>query len=59
VANPATEGRIRQSIALGEKMGVNSTPTFFINGRKVVGFGNNTPYEVVKAIVEFNLAAPK
>jgi protein-disulfide isomerase len=42
-------------MALGEKLGVNSTPTFFINGRKVVGFGNNTPYEVVKAIVEFNV----
>jgi len=40
-------------------MGVNSTPTFFINGRKVVGFGNSTPYEVVKAIVEFNIPAGK
>src|SRR5271165_5356078 len=55
VAKPETAARVRQSIALGEKLGVNSTPTFFINGRKVVGFGNNTPYEVVKAIVEFNL----
>src|SRR5664279_4567635 len=55
VAKPETEKRVRESIALGEKLGVNSTPTFFINGRKVVGFGNNTPYEVVKAIVEYNL----
>ena len=55
VAKPETEKRVRESLALGEKLGVNSTPTFFINGRKVVGFGNNTPYEVVKAIVEFNL----
>ena len=55
VAIPATEKRVRESIALGEKLAVTSTPTFFINGRKVVGFGNNTPYEVVKAIVEFNL----
>ena len=59
VAKPETLARVRQSIALGEKLGVNSTPTFFINGRKVVGFGNNTPYEVVKAIVEFNLPAAK
>jgi protein-disulfide isomerase len=56
VAKPETEKRVHESLALGEKLGVNSTPTFFINGRKVVGFGNNTPYEVVKAIVEFNLA---
>jgi len=54
VAKPETEQRVRESIALGDKLGVTSTPTFFINGRKVVGFGNNTPYEVVKAIVEYN-----
>jgi len=59
VAKPETEARVRKSIALGEKMAVNSTPTFFINGRKVVGLGSNTPYEVVKAIVEFNLPAAK
>jgi protein-disulfide isomerase len=58
VAKPDTEKRVRESIALGEKLGVTSTPTFFINGRKVVGFGNNTPYEVVKAIVEFNANPP-
>jgi len=54
-AKPETEKRVRESMALGDKLGVNSTPTFFINGRKVVGFGNNTPYDVVKAIVEFNV----
>lgn len=54
VAKPETEKRVRESLALGTKLGVNSTPTFFINGRKVVGFGNNTPYEVVKAIVDFS-----
>ena len=59
LANPATEKRVRQSMALAEKMGVNSTPTFFVNGRKVVGLGNSTPYEVVKAIVEYNLAPVK
>lgn len=53
-AKPETEKRVRESMALGEKLGVTSTPTFFINGRKVVGFGNNTPYDVVKAIVDFN-----
>jgi protein-disulfide isomerase len=51
---PETEKRVRESMALGEKLGVTSTPTFFINGRKVVGFGNNTPYDVVKAIVDFS-----
>lgn len=56
VAQPETEKRVRESQALGEKLGVSSTPTFFINGRKVVGFANNnTPYEVVKAMVEYYL----
>lgn len=31
---------------------MNSTPTFFIHGRKIVGFGANTCNEDVKAIVE-------
>lgn len=56
VAQPETEKHVRESLALGEKLGVTSTPTFFINGRKVVGFGNNnTPYEVVKSMVDYNL----
>ena len=55
VVKPETEKRVRESLALGTKLGVTSTPTFFINGRKVVGFGNNTPYEVVKAMVDYNL----
>lgn len=58
VAKPETEKRVRESMALGLKLGVSSTPTFFINGRKVVGFGNNTPYEVVKAMVDFGLNTP-
>jgi protein-disulfide isomerase len=55
-AKPETEKRVRESLALGEKLGVNSTPTFFINGRKVVGFGTNTPYDVVKLIVDYNVS---
>ena len=53
VAQPAAEKRVRESIALGEKLDINSTPTFYINGRKLVGFGNNVPYEVVKQMVDF------
>ena len=53
VAQPETEKRVRESMALGEKLDINSTPTFYINGRKLVGFGNNVPYEVVKQMVDF------
>jgi protein-disulfide isomerase len=53
-AKPETEKRVRDSLALGEKLNVNSTPTFFINGRKVSGFVN-TPYETIKAMVDYDL----
>ena len=56
VAQPETEKRIRQSIALGEKVGVNSTPTFYINGRRLAGFGSNVPYDVVKEMVDFEIS---
>ena len=55
-AKPETEKRIQESVALGEKVGVSSTPTFFIDGRRVVGFGNNVPYDVVKEMVDFDVA---
>src|ERR1035441_7345750 len=58
VAKPDTEKRVRESLALGTKLNVTSTPTFFINGRKVVGFGNNTPYEVVKSMVDYAVNRP-
>ena len=58
-AQPETEKRVRESISLGQNLAVTSTPTFFINGRKVVGFGNNTPYDVVKSMVDFDLTSSK
>ena len=57
VAKPETEKRVQTSIALGEKVGVNSTPTFYINGRRLLGFGgDNAPYDVVKQMVDFEVA---
>ncbi len=53
-AKPETETRVRESIALGEKLNVTSTPTFFINGRKVSNF-LNTPYDAVKAMVDYEV----
>jgi protein-disulfide isomerase len=60
VAKPETEKRIKESEALGEKLDVTSTPTFFINGRKIVGFsGNAAPYDAVKAMVDYDVANSK
>lgn len=52
-AKPDTEKRVRDSIAIGEKLNVTSTPTLFINGRKISGF-NNTPYDMIKAMVDYD-----
>ena len=55
-AKPETEKRVREFLAIGEKLGVNSTPTFFINGRRILGIGGNVPYDVVKDMVDFDVA---
>ncbi len=58
VAKPETEKRVRESMALGEKVGVTSTPTFFIDGRRLQGFGSNVPYDVVKQMTDYYVSAP-
>lgn len=49
---PDTTSRIEHSVALGKSVEVNSTPTVFINGRKI-GNPAGLPYDVLKRIVEF------
>ncbi len=44
---------VRSGSALGEKMGVNSTPTLYINGRPLIGA---MPFENFKAIIDEELA---
>lgn len=50
-AKPETESRVQHSIALGTSLDVNSTPTIFINGRKLTAGG--IPYEVLQKLVDF------
>ena len=47
---PDTKARIEASLALGKSVGVNATPTLFINGRNVPG---GAPVDVLKKIVDF------
>jgi protein-disulfide isomerase len=54
-ATSAVNSRIQQSIELGKSVGVGSTPTIFINGRKVTGLAD-LPFEHLKALVEFEAA---
>ena len=44
---------IRADMAQGEKLGVNSTPSIFVNGRALVGA---QPFEAFKAIIDEELA---
>jgi len=49
---PETKTRVDKSVALGQGVGVNATPTVFINGRRI---GNivEIPYDTLKSLVEF------
>jgi protein-disulfide isomerase len=55
VAKPETAKRVADSQALGEKLGISSTPTFFINGRRIVGFSTNVPYDAVKSMTDYEI----
>ena len=51
---PATEERIKQSIALGDSVGIMGTPAIFVNGRPLDAV-TGIPYEQVKAIVQYEI----
>jgi protein-disulfide isomerase len=56
VAKPETAKRVADSLGFGEKVNITSTPTFFINGRRLVGFSSNIPYDVVKSMTDYEIA---
>lgn len=51
-AVPATEARVKKSLALGKSLGVQGTPTVFINGRSLPGLGG-LDYDHLKELVQF------
>jgi protein-disulfide isomerase len=51
-AKPDTKARVDTSLALGKSVDVNSTPTLFINGRKI-GNVAQIPADTLKGLVEF------
>ncbi len=51
-AKPETAGRVQRSISLGQSVEITSTPTLFVNGRKISNV-NGVPYDVLKNLVEF------
>ncbi len=51
-SQPGIDYRVKQSMELGKKLGVNATPTIFVNGRMINGL-SNIPYDTLKQIVEY------
>jgi predicted DsbA family dithiol-disulfide isomerase len=45
--------RVRDGVAAGTRLGVNSTPTLYINGRMLMGA---QPYDTFAAIIDEELA---
>ncbi len=57
-ALPATDGHVQKSIDLGNSAEVTSTPTFFINGRKL-GNLSGVPDNVMTEILDFHAKEDK
>jgi protein-disulfide isomerase len=51
-ASPDTTARVQHSIALGKSVGVNATPTVFINGRTISSLAS-VPFDTLKQLVDF------
>ncbi len=47
------QARVREGAAQGEALGVNSTPSIFVNGRPLIGA---QPFEVFKQAIDEELA---
>ena len=54
VALHSTQAAINADAAAGNAVGANGTPTFFINGRKLVGA---MPFESFKAVIDAELSS--
>lgn len=58
IADPKTRANVEASEKLGESLAITSTPTLFLNGRKVSSF-NSLPPETFKQLVDFALKNAK
>jgi protein-disulfide isomerase len=53
VAEPSTKAAVDASLELGQEVGVNSTPSLFVNGRMLPLAG--IPYDQLKKIIDYDL----
>lgn len=56
IDSKATAADVEKSVAEGKVLGVNSTPTLFVNGRRVVG---QVPWQNLKEIIDHELEYSK
>jgi protein-disulfide isomerase len=56
-AQGSTYLRVQKSIDLGKEIGVNATPTLYINGRKVLNI-STTPLDQLKSMINFEATQP-
>lgn len=52
MAEPSTKASVDASVALGQEVGVNQTPTLAVNGRLLPA---NMPYDQLKKIIDYDL----
>ena len=50
-------GQIRTDASIGSSLGVNSTPAFFVNGKRIPGGG--MPPQYFEALIELELKRAK
>jgi protein-disulfide isomerase len=53
VAEPSTKAAVDATLHVGEEVGVNSTPTLFVNGRALPLAG--IPYDQLKLIIDYDM----
>lgn len=53
-ALPETTTRVQKSVEFGQTLGVSSTPTVFINGRRISAIAD-APYDTMRALIEFHI----
>jgi protein-disulfide isomerase len=56
IDNKSTEGEVDKDIADGRALGVDSTPTLFINGRRLAG---STEWPTLRAIIDYEIEYQK
>ncbi|MDE3197361.1 MAG: DsbA family protein [Acidobacteriota bacterium] len=52
----ATDAEVQQTIDLGHSLGVNQTPTIFINGRRMAG---SIPWNDLKTVIDYEIGYQK